>query len=301
MPINAGYEYFNAEKIYLEAKTVEDKIIALEGMIKTAPKHKGSESLLAELKTRLKKLREKQERVKKSGGGAKGIKKEGYQVVLLGLTNSGKSSLLSVLTNAKPGISSTMFTTRRPELGTMDYEGVRAQVVDMPGVGSSAFDLGLINNADCIIEVVDKLEDLVQLEPSLVRATGKRIIVVMKIDLLSSEERRKLTERCKSKRIHALFVSGITGEGVPELKKRIFEYMGVLRVYMKEPGKPATSIPGVLPIGSTVKDVAESIFHGFARKVSETRITGPSAKFAHQKVGLSHVVKDRDIIEFHTR
>lgn len=301
MPINAGYEYFNAEKVYLEAKTIEDKILALEGMIKTAPKHKGSESLLAELKTRLRKLREKQEKVKKSGGGAKGIKKEGYQVVLLGLTNSGKSSLLSVLTNAKPLISSTMFTTRRPELGTMDYEGVRAQIVDMPGVGNSSFDLGLINNADCIIEVVDKLEDLPHLEASLVRTTGKRIIVVMKIDLLSSEERRKLTERCKAKRIQALFISGITGEGVPELKKRIFDYMGVLRVYMKEPGKPATSIPGVLPLGSTVKDVAESIFHGFARKVSETRITGPSAKFANQKVGLSHIVKDRDIIEFHTR
>ena len=53
MPINAGYEYFNAEKRYLDAQTLDEKITALEEMIKVAPKHKGSENLLAELKTRL--------------------------------------------------------------------------------------------------------------------------------------------------------------------------------------------------------------------------------------------------------
>ena len=76
--------------------------------------------------------------------------------------------------------------------------------------------------------------------------------------------------------------------------------MGVIRVYMKEPGKAATTIPAVLPVGSNVKDVAEGIFHGFFRTVRETRVTGPSAKFANQKVGLTHVLKDRDVIEFHT-
>ncbi len=59
MPINAGYEYFNAEKKYLEAQTLEEKIERLKELIKTAPKHKSSENLLSELKTRLKKFTEK--------------------------------------------------------------------------------------------------------------------------------------------------------------------------------------------------------------------------------------------------
>lgn len=300
MPINADYEYFEAEKRYLAAQTLDDKIVALEEMIRKAPKHKGAENLLAELKTRLKKFREKSERVKKGGGGKKGIKKEGYQVVLLGLTNSGKSALLSVLTNARPLVGPTMFTTRAPELGTMDYDGVKAQIVDTPSVGVSFFDIGLINNADCVLKVVERLEDLPQLEPSLARATGKKIIVVTKIDLLSTEERRKLIERCRAKRIHALFVSSITKEGVIDLKRTIFESMNVIRVYMKEPGKKVAAVPGVFPLRSTVKDVAESIFHGFAARIKETRVTGPSAKFAHQKVGLAHVLQDKDVIEFHT-
>ena len=50
MPINASHEYIHAEKNYLNALTLGDKIYWLEEMIRKAPKHKGSENLLAELK-----------------------------------------------------------------------------------------------------------------------------------------------------------------------------------------------------------------------------------------------------------
>ena len=72
MPINAGHEYFEAEKKYLAAQTLEERIICLQEMIRTAPKHKSSENLLAELKTRLKKLTEKAEKTASVGKGKKG-------------------------------------------------------------------------------------------------------------------------------------------------------------------------------------------------------------------------------------
>ena len=301
MPINAGYEYFNAEKVYLDAKTTEEKIVALEGLIRKAPKHKGSENLLSELKTRLKKLKEKSERVRKMGGGKKGFKKEGFQVVLLGLANSGKSTLLARLTNAQSAGSPYPFSTLEPALGTMDYEGARAQVVDLPSAGHGNFDVGVINTADCVLLVVDRLEDVEKLSGVLTRAPSRRIIVVTKTDLLSPDEKRKLDARCRSKRLDYVLLSSINDEGVGLLKKRIFEMMGVIRVYTKEPGKPPAVLPVVLPVGSSVKDVGESIRNGFYRNVKESRVTGPSAKFANQKVGLSHVLRDRDVVEFHTR
>lgn len=307
MPINAGYEYFNAEKIYLQAVTLEEKIAALEGMIKAAPKHKSSENFLAELKTRLKKFKEKSEKAKKSGGGRKGIKKEGYQVVLLGFPSSGKSSLLGALTNARPRISPYPFTTLQPNLGTMNFEGVKAQIVDLPSIGSDAFDSGLVNTADCILEVIDVTtvtftapDTFHQLEQHLQRAAGASLIVLTKIDLLSNELARKIRERCKSRRIPVFFVSSSSGEGLVELQKAIFKTMHVIRVYTKEPGKVASTLPVVLPEGSTVRTVGESIRNGFCRSVKETRLTGPSSKFANQKVGLSHVLKDLDVVEFHT-
>jgi len=302
MPINAGYEYLNAEKTYLKAQTLQEKIRCLEEMIRTAPKHKGSENLLAGLKTRLKKFLEKKEKGRSVGKSSrKTIKKEGYQCALIGLPNAGKSALLATLTNAQPYVSPLPFTTQKPELGTLDYQGVKAQIVDLPAVTSETFDIGLVNTADCLILVIEKLEDLPNLEQHLTRAHGTRLIIVTKIDFLSEEQRRKLEMTVKSKRLNAILVSTITNENISQVKEQIVQIMHIIRVYTKEPSKSPATIPVVLPEGATVYNVAESILKGFSTKVKEARLTGPSSKFPNQRVGLSHTLKDKDIIEFHTK
>jgi len=302
MPINASYEFINAEKEYLKAKDLEEKITCLEDMIRKAPGHKGAENLRAELRVRLKKFKDKLEKGKKSGKGRKGIKKEGYQVALVGFTNSGKSSLLGKMTNAKPIFSSVEFTTKEADIGTMNYEGVKAQIVDLPSFKSKNFDHNVVNGADCLLIVVDNFEDIKKADEFLERTRGKRIVVVNKIDLLSANEKRKLDAKCKAKRLkNFVLVSANSEEGVVDLKKRIFEGMKVIRIYTKEPGKEKTRDPIVLPDGSNVKDVAENIYKGFSRQIKETRLTGPSAKFSNQKVGLKHKLKDKDVIEFHSK
>jgi len=302
MPVNAGYEYVNAEKKYLDAQTLDQKIVALEEMIRTSPKHKSSENLLAGLRLRLKKFLEKKEKNKKTcKSSVRGIKKEGFQCALVGFTNSGKSALLAKLTNAKPKIDVHQFTTFIPEVGIMNYNGIRAQIVDLPSIGSANFDMGIVNTADCLLIILETLNDLEKIIPHLSRSYGKQIVIINKIDLLSQEELRKLQEKVKSKKINGILISCENGLGIKELKEKIFRTMNVIRIYTKEPGKPKSNIPIVLPQGSTVKDVAESILKGFSQKVRETRLTGPSSKFSNQKVGLYHVLKDLDIVEFHMK
>jgi len=301
MTVNAGPEYFSAEKRYLMAQTLDEKIFYLQEMIRAAPKHKSSEKFVAELRTRLIKLKEKLEKRAKTGKGKKGIRKEGYQCALIGLTNSGKSALLAKLTNALPFISPYQYTTKSPEIGTMDYEGVRAQIVDLPSIGSEFFDKSIAHTADSLLIVIESLSDLGKINPYIARAVGKKIIVFNKADLLSREELRKLQETIKSKKLNAIITSTINNLGILELKEKIFHEMNVIRVYTKEPNKKKSEIPVVLPVGSTVKDVAESILHGFSAKIKETRLTGPSSKFPNQKVGIKHILKDKDIIEFHTK
>jgi len=298
---NQGHEYFTAEKKYLSAQTLEEKIEGLKEMIQMSKKHKSTEKMVAELKTRLKKFMEKAEKNSSVGKGKKGIRKEGFQAILVGLANSGKSLLLSRLTNANPVVSSSPFTTCEPNIGTMYYEGVYAQIVDLPAVLGKDFDMSILHTADLILIVAEKLEDISLFEKVLEHCRGKRLIVVNKTDLLGSDALRRLEAQLKSKRSDFVLVSALTGEGIDLLKRRIFEAMNIIRIYTKEPGKSPSNQPVVLRAGSTVFDVAESIYKGFSKIIVETKLTGPSGKFANQRVGMNHVLKDRDVLEFKTR
>ena len=150
---NQSPQYQKAESEYLKAQTDENKLYWLQEMIKECPKHKSAEKMLAQLKTRLKKLKERIQTAKKKGkGGKEGIKKADMQVVLIGLTNSGKSSLLAKLTNAHPQVSEHQYTTKEPEIGTLNYEQTQIQVVDQPSIGSEDFDIGIVNTGDTFKE-----------------------------------------------------------------------------------------------------------------------------------------------------
>jgi len=303
MTINADYEYLNAQKEYLSAKTDEEKLKAIEKMLQTAPTHKGSENLRANLRARYKKLKEaieKKKKQKKSSGKKEGIKKEGIQVVLIGLTQSGKSSLISTLTNANPEITGNFYTTKQETIGTLYYEGIKFQIIDMPAINHETFDSGLANTADILLIIITNIHELEQIFPFLEKTTGKRIIAFNKSDLLSEEEKRKISSYLASKKYNFVLISTKTKENIDELEKKLFENSGIIRIYTKQPGKPIDSSPVILKPNSTVKDLAEKILHGLSSRIKEIRITGPSSKFPNQIVGLKHILKDRDIVEFRT-
>lgn len=121
MPTNPDAEYLKAEQEYHKASTDEAKLLALEEMLKFMPGHKGAETLRANLRTRYKKLKQEFEKKTKKTKGKKGIKKAEMQLALIGLTNSGKSSILKTLTNSNPKIASYGFTTKEPEQGILNF------------------------------------------------------------------------------------------------------------------------------------------------------------------------------------
>lgn len=154
---------------YSDAKTPEEKLRALQEFLSAIPKHKGTENLVYWVKRRMAELREEVEERKsrKIGGGGPSffIEKEGAaQAIILGMPSSGKSSILSMLTNAKPQISDTPFTTKFPVPGMLRYEDIQFQLVEVPAIVKGISEgaiwwgsrvLGIARNADALIIVID--------------------------------------------------------------------------------------------------------------------------------------------------
>lgn len=75
----------------------------------------------------------------------------------------------------------------------------------------------------------------------------------------------------------------------------------VIRIYTKEPGEESTKDPLILKKGSTVLDVARKLHSSLAENFRYARVWGKSVKFQGQKVGPSHVLEDKDIVEIHAK
>ena len=299
MPINADYFYQRAEMDFLNAKTTEDKIEKLKKMISAAPKHKGSENLRAELNKRLVKLKKESEKEsRKKTGKSVGVKKEGdAQVTLFGFTQSGKSSLLSALTNARPKISELPFTTFVPEIGTLDLEGLKVQVVDLPARIDDKEVLAIARASDFIIVIVTSLDQLIILNNLFKKEnmTTRRIFTLNKVDTTSPEELKKF------EKLPVIKISSKTGRGLDDLKQKIFESIDLIRVYTKEPGKKPSERPMIARKDSTIKELAEKIRKDYSKRFLKARVWGKSAKFDGQIVGISHILKDKDVLELYLK
>ncbi len=171
MPANLPAEAKAAYQKYLEAKTLEEKIRALEEFISLTPKHKGTEKLLMHAKKTLMKLKlelsKKQEIAKKRRGAPYfSIPKEGdVQFTLLGLPGVGKTSLFNMLTENTKEVGKT---TILPSIGIFKYEGVWIQVIDLPPILSENIDetpngralLSIVRNSDIVGLVIDLSQDV---------------------------------------------------------------------------------------------------------------------------------------------
>ena len=268
MPINATVEYFKAEAKFHKAKSNEEKIAALEEMIREIPKHKGAEHTLAQLRAKLAKLKKEGKAASAKRGGRKiGIPKEGEaQVCILGLTNSGKSSLLNALTNVKAEVGHHSYTTTKPEIGMMDYKGVKIQLVEIPSTFLPEY-MGTCRTADAVL-------------------------ILYKNEL----EKVKVDEIVKGNFIHSKCIYADSFAESPEnIKEKIWAALGLMVVYTKD--KKHVS-PMALRKGANVRDFALRVHKDFVKDFRFAILLRGKMK---KQIGLNYILEDGDVVEVYIK
>ena len=166
-------------------------------------------------------------------------------VGLVGFPNAGKSTLLSVITDAKPKIADYEFTTLKPNLGIVKYRDFKTFVMaDIPGIIEGASDgkgLGhyflrhIERNSTLLFMIPSDSDDIVNSYNILLKELKKynpemldksRLIAITKSDLLDDELRDEIRlEIGKKIKEEFIFISSISNVGLVELKDKIWEML----------------------------------------------------------------------------
>ncbi len=161
-------------------------------------------------------------------------------VGLVGFPNAGKSTLLSVVSAARPKIADYPFTTLEPNLGMVEYrDGKSFVMADIPGIiegASKGKGLGLrflrhiernalllfvipADSEDIRKEYDTLVNELIQYNPQL--ADKRRVLAISKSDMVDEEQMKKIAEDLPD--IPYVFISSITGFGIQKLKDVLWE------------------------------------------------------------------------------
>lgn len=328
MPANLTPQYQKAESEFRRAQSAPQRIDGLERLLQLIPKHKGTEKLQADLKTKLKEAREEAESEKTAPKSTRidRIPRQGAgTIILVGAPNSGKSRLLKELTSAHPEVANYPFTTREPLPGMMTWEDVRVQLVDTPPVTSSHLEpslTGFVRSADAVVlcfdgssddapqETADVLQQLANRKTRLATTTGfddddmsivhvRTLLAVTHAGDPDAALRLEMFRDLTAAALETIMVELDDPSTIEPLRTAIYLSLNLMRLYTKRPGKPAErDNPFTLPVGSTVEDLAERVHKELAASLTHARVWGPTTGEG-QTVGRDHILLDGDVVELH--
>ena len=158
-----------------------------------------------------------------------------------------------------------------------------------------------VNDAIVRISGEVKLDDV---EDAVFESTIYKpaLIVANKLDARSAQENLGVLKRYVNGKLPVIAVSVEQRVGLDDVGKAIFEVLGVIRVYTKEPGMRVDSEhPFALRRGATVGELAKNIHKEFVSNFLFAMVWAKRLRFSPKKVGLSFVLEDGDVVEIHTK
>lgn len=329
MPANLTPQYQRLEVQYRRAQTSAERAVLLDEMLATIPKHKGTEKLQADLKTKLKEVKaevQAEAAVPRKGGKSFRFPQQGAgQVLVVGAPNAGKSRILKELTKAEPEVAPYPFTTREPMPGMMNWEDVNVQLIDTPPITDAHFEpylLNLVRAADAVVlafdgssddapeQTAEVLKQFSSRKTLLANITGfdeedfsviqvRTILAVTRGNDSGCDDRVAFFREMTESDFTTLMIDLDQLADRESLRQAIYQSLGLIRLYTKKPGKPADmTSPFVIQLGGTVEDLAATIHRDLIETLKFAKVWGSSAHDG-QSVGRDHVLHDKDLVELH--
>ncbi len=183
--------------------------------------------------------------------------------------------------------------------------GIRVTASDDPGLPEDVIkevlrEHGYVNANVTVRETldIDRLIDGIMEN----RVYLPSIVAVNKADLIDREYLETVNENLREHGLdpeEVTFISAESERGLDGLKERIWEELGLIRIYMDKPGRGVDyEEPLVLRRGATIEDAMEKLGGEFEDRFRFARVSGPSAKHDQQQVGTDHELADEDVVKF---
>ncbi len=362
-----------------DKEALKRKLEELEKEYSGTKYNKATNKHLGILRAKISDIKEQMEKKSGKKGAGFSVKKSGNATIcMVGFPNAGKSSTLTALTGAESKVASYEFTTLDVIPGTLDYNGAKIQIFDLPGIVAEAHlgkgrgreVIGVMRNADLILFVVDinTYADVFQLIEELrlskIRVNARKpqvrietrdsggitlssghgsvpdkefiinalnlrkifnanvylsgdcsedefndfvrgsvmyvgaVVALNKIDMKQKGEVDRVASEIRDKTgMKVVPISAERMTNVEKLKETLFVSLDLMRIYLKpRSGAADVEKPLVLPKGSVLLDVAKKVNSKIAKDAVYAYVTGPSAKFRSQRMGMDHLLLDGDIV-----
>ncbi len=339
MPANLTPEYKAAEAAFRHARDAKERLACLREMLRTIPKHKGTDHLQADIKTRIKQLTDELAGPKKGGargGPATVIHPEGAaQIALIGPPNSGKSTLHAKLTGSHAHTGPYPFTTQYPQPGMLPFEDIHFQLIDLPPLSAEhgvPWIANTLQPADACLLVIDLgdpacVDQLTTVRDSLLQRhvtllerwdTAEEddsasselpdpfavrlptLMIANKGDQITAlDEELRVFQELTGVRYPVMKVSAATGEGLDQLAPWLFEHLGIVRVYTKAPGRPPDKDRPFTVRRGQTVQDVALLVHRDFAHSVKYARVWGDGYFSGQQVGKEHPVSDGDVLELH--